>query len=348
MLRGFFIFLSGLLGTIVNLAAADEWMVPEKNLSAASGLSDKTRMLIETMGGAKTGLRRNYLGEDLHKELLEIASQVILENPMTKEMLEKTHDVKIEKSEIAGIKVYKVSPKKTHAAFEGKVFLHIHGGGFFMGGGILAAYEAAAIAASSELEVISVDYTLSTESPFPTALNELVAVYQELLKTFPAKAIAIGGSSAGGNLTLAVVHKLKALELSLPSVLFAGTPNIDFLFTGDTIITNEYVDNTIVTVEGLVKDFHNLYAGDHDLKNPFISPLYGDFSGFPPTYLVSGTRDIFLSDTVRVHRKLREAGVIADLNVFEGLPHGAYLAVPGSKEFNGALGDLKSFLLQHL
>ena len=191
------------------------------------------------------------------------------------------------------------------------------------------------------------DYTLSTESPFPTALNELLAVYQELLKTLPAKLIAVGGSSAGGNLTLALVHKLKAIGLPVPGALYVGTPNIDFLYAGDTIVTNEYVDNTIVSLKGFVNAFHEVYAGDHDLKNPLISPIYGDFSGFPPTYLVSGTRDLFLSDTVRAHRKLRDAGVVADLNVFEGVPHGAYL-VPGSGEYNAALGDLKKFLQIHL
>jgi acetyl esterase/lipase len=84
------------------------------------------------------------------------------------------------------------------------------------------------------------------------------------------------------------------------------------------------------------------------MSDPFISPYYGDFTGFPPTYLVSGTRDILLSDTVRVHRKLREAGATADLNVFEGLPHGAYMFAPGTPEYNGAFGDLSNFLLTHL
>jgi len=129
--------------------------------------------------------------------------------------------------------------------------------------------------------------------------------------------------------------------------LYVGTPNIDFLYAGDTIVTNEYVDNTIVSVKGIVNAFHEIYAGDHDLKNPLISPIYGDFSGFPPTYLVSGTRDLFLSDTVRAHRKLRDAGVVADLNVFEGVPHGAFL-VPDSGEYDAALGDLKKFLQIHL
>ena len=91
-----------------------------------------------------------------------------------------------------------------------------------------------------------------------------------------------------------------------------------------------------------------LYAAGEDLANPLVSPLYGDFAGFPPTYLVSGTRDMLLSDTVRVHRKLREAGVTADLNVFEGLPHGAYVGVPDSREYNGTFSDLKDFLATHL
>jgi acetyl esterase/lipase len=226
--------------------------------------------------------------------------------------------------------------------------MHAHGGAHFLGGGAMAAQEGAMIAASAGIEVISVDYTLSTEGPFPAALNDLVAVYQELLKTFPASAIAVGGSSAGGNLTLATVLKLKDSKLKVPGALFVGTPNADLLFTGDSIITNEYVDNTLVTVEGMIRASAKVYAGEYELTNPLISPLYGDFSDFPPTYLVSGTRDLLLSDTVKVHRKLRDAGIETDLNIFEGIPHGAYLAVPGSKEFNGALGDLKTFLQRHL
>lgn len=114
------------------------------------------------------------------------------------------------------------------------------------------------------------------------------------------------------------------------------------------LLHNEYVDITLPTVEGAIRAAAKLYAGDFDLKNPLISPLYGDFEGFPPTYLVSGTRDLLLSDTIKVHRKLRDAGVVADLNVFEGIPHGAYLAAPGSSEFEAAMGDLKKFLETHL
>ena len=348
MLRSFLIFLSSLFGLSTNAAASGtgDWVVPEKRLSAATGLSDSTRAVIESVGG-RARLTKEYIGDDPRKEILELDRQIRLEEPVTQENLEGMFNVKIQIAELAEVGVYKVSPGKSNSSMDGRVFLHIHGGGFALRGGIASAFEGSAIASTSGIDVISVDYTLSTESPFPAALNELVVVYQELLKTLPAKLIAVGGSSAGGNLTLALVHKLKALGLPVPGALYVGTPNIDFLYAGDTIVTNEYVDNTIVSLKGFVNAFHEVYAGDHDLKNPLISPIYGDFSGFPPTYLVSGTRDLFLSDTVRAHRKLRDAGVVADLNVFEGVPHGAYL-VPGSGEYNAALGDLKKFLQIHL
>ena len=105
-------------------------------------------------------------------------------------------------------------------------------------------------------------------------MNDLVAVYQELLKTFSPSVIAVGGSSAGGNLTLATVLKLKELKLKVPGALFVGTPNADLLFTGDSIIVNEYVDNIVVTVEGMIRASAKLSAGEYDLKNPLISPLY--------------------------------------------------------------------------
>ena len=147
---------------------------------------------------------------------------------------------------------------------------------------------------------------------------------------------------------MAKEHKVKNRDLRGRGDVLAGKATAEILQNGDTWIKNEAVDNIIGTGSGLVMNESRLYAAGEDMTNTLISPLYGDFSDFPPTYLVSGTRDMLLSDTVRVHRKLREAGVIADLNVFEGLPHGAYVGVPGSREYNGTFSDLKDFLAAHL
>ena len=118
----------------------------------------------------------------------------------------------------------------------------------------------------------------------------------------------------------------------MPGAIAPGTPWSDMTKTGDTYFANEMVDNVLVSNDGWLADAANLYANGHDLKDPMLSPVYGDLHGFPPTILTSGTRDLFLSNTVRVHRKLRAAGVVADLMVFEGQSHAQYLFVPDAPE----------------
>ena len=160
--------------------------------------------------------------------------------------------------------------------------------------------------------------------------------------------MALGGTSAGGGLILASTHKFIELGFPLPGALFAGTPWSDLTKTGDSYVTNEGVDYLLVTYEGVLAGAAKLYAGDHDMIDPLISPVYGDFKGFPPTYLVSGTRDMFLSNTVRTHRKLCAAGVVADLNVYEGFSHGEYLKTIDSPESEEVFAELGAFLLEHL
>ncbi len=159
------------------------------------------------------------------------------------------------------------------------------------------------IASQVKIPVLSIDYRMPPEHPFPGAVQDVVAVYKHLLKTRHARSIALGGSSAGGGLALASTHKLIELGLDIPAALFAGTPWADLTKTGDSHYTNEGIDRILVTYDGLLADAAKLFAGDHDMKNPLISPVYGDFTGFFPTYLVTGTRDLFLSDVVRTHRK---------------------------------------------
>ncbi len=113
--------------------------------------------------------------------------------------------------------------------------------------------------------------------------------------------MALGGTSAGGGLALAATQKLRQLGLDLPGALWAGTPWADLTKTGDSQFTNEGIDRMLVTYDGILEAAAKLYAGSQDLKTTLISPVYGTFEGFLPTYLVTGTRDLFLSDTVRVH-----------------------------------------------
>ncbi len=108
------------------------------------------------------------------------------------------------------------------------------------------------------------------------------------------------------------------------------------------------VDNNLGTRDGLIEATILLYAAGHDLRDPLLSPVYGDLRGFPPAILTSGTRDLYLSHTVRIHRKLRAAGVEADLHVFEGLSHTQWLAVPDAPETREYHDEVARFFDRHL
>ena len=249
---------------------------------------------------------------------------------------------------IGGVPVFTLTPKSFSAGNADRVLLHLHGGGYVLGPGESGTFEAVFMAGIGGFKVISVDYRLAPDFPYPAALDDALAVYRELLKTTPAEKIGVFGTSTGGGMTLALTLRAKAEGLPLPAAIAPGTPWTDLTKTGDSYFTNEGVDNILVSYDGWLGDAARLYAGGHDLKDPLLSPVYGDVSGFPPTLLTSGTRDLFLSNTVRMHLKLREAGVVADLIVFEGMSHAHYHMDINAPETRFHFSELGKFFSRHL
>ncbi len=180
------------------------------------------------------------------------------------------------------------------------------------------------MAGIGKFRVVYADYRLAPDFPYPAAIDDAVKVYRGLLETMPAERIGVFGTSTGGAMTLILTLRARAEGLPLPAAIAPGTPWTDLTKTGDSYFVNEGVDNVLISYDGWLGEAARVYAGGHDLKDPMLSPVYGDVSGFPPTLLTSGTRDLFLSNTVRMHLKLRQAGVPADLIVFEGLSHAQY------------------------
>ena len=262
--------------------------------------------------------------------------------------LEKQFHVTDEEQTIAGVHVYLVNPDTVAPENRNRLLVNVHGGGYVSFAGRACLTEAVVMAHYSKTQVLSIDYRMPPDHPFPAAVDDTVAVWKEVLKTHPAKNLALFGTSAGGGLTLATILRLKELHLPLPAAILAGTPWSDLTKTGDTYFTNEYIDNVLGSEDGQLDAASKLYAGSHDRKEPLLSPVYGDFSGFPPTILISGTRDLFLSDTVRVHQKLLKAGVEAQLLVFEAASHAEYLVVPDSPESADAFTEAARFLDLHL
>ena len=147
--------------------------------------------------------------------------------------------------------------------------------------------------------------------------------YQALLEEAPADRIVVAGGSAGGNLAAALVVRARDEGLPLPAAVVLATPEIDLTESGDSFSTNLGIDSIL----GRLMPVNELYAAGHDLAHPYLSPLFADLTGFPPTILTTGTRDLFLSNTVRMHRALRRAGVEAELHVLEAAPHGGFLGM---------------------
>ncbi len=160
--------------------------------------------------------------------------------------------------------------------------------------------------------------------PYPAPLDDCVAVYQALLQRHRPEDIIVGGGSAGANLAAALILRARDEGSPLPAAALLMSPEIDLTESGDTFQTNLGVD----TVIGSFIPVNLMYADGHDLAHPYLSPLFGDFSkGFPPTLLTAGTRDLFLSNAVRMHRALRRAGVVAELHVLEAAPHGGFFGI---------------------
>ena len=256
--------------------------------------------------------------------------------------------VKVEEDEVAGVRVYRVTPPEIDEEHRTHLFLYIHGGAWVRNAGLAGTIEPVIIAARIGIPVLAIDYRMPPKYPAPAATDDVLAVWGELLEELSGDMIVMGGTSAGGNITLSSVHRFKEAGLTVPGALYVGTPAVDLDMTGDSRFLNEGVDRLLVSWKHIPHDAAAMYAGDFDLRHPHVSPIYGDFSGFPPSYLISGTRDLMLSDTIRAHRELRRAGVDADLHVYEGHSHGDYIAVWNAPESEEHYAELKAFVLEHL
>jgi monoterpene epsilon-lactone hydrolase len=262
-------------------------------------------------------------------------------------MTERLH-VKVEKTTIDGVRAFVVTPEVIPPQNRNRLLIHVHGGCYVLNPGEAALPEAMFMAGFGHFKVVAVDYRMPPEAYFPAALDDGMTVYKNALRTMDPKNIAIFGSSAGGALTLEMILKAKQDGLPMPGAIAPGTPMSDVTKVGDTFVTNAMLDNVLVSPDGFCDAGTKVYANGHDLKDPLLSPVYGDMQGFPPTILTSGTRDLLLSNTVRVHRKLRQVGVDAMLQVYEGQSHAQYYRDDTSPEAKEAFEEIAGFFDKHL
>jgi len=257
-----------------------------------------------------------------------VALTVAAMQPLVEQMMAGA-EAAVERRTVAGVSVAWAIPQRM--IHPGRLVIMIHGGGWaFYGDNYVDAY-AALTATDHGCAVCAVDYRRPPDRPFPAALDDCAAVFVELAGQWGAGNIAVAGASAGGNLAAALALKLNDEGQPMPAALGLLTPVVDCTQSGDSWATNFGLDLALLRF-----DLHTrgIYAGGEDLRHPYLSPLYGDLSGgFPPSFLQSGTRDRLLSDTVRMHRKLVDAGIPAELHVWEAMPHGGFgMGTPEDRE----------------
>ena len=227
----------------------------------------------------------------------------------------------VEPREVAGVPVYVGRPRGERLIDDRHVVFDIHGGALIFGGGESAVrFEAAAISLRTGRVTYALDYRVPPDGPYPAALDDCIAVYEALLGEHKAEDIVVSGTSAGGNLAAALLLRAKDEGMPMPAGAILLTPELDLTESGDSFHTLMGLDTVL---RNRLTEMNLYYAaGGADLTHPYLSPLLGDVAGFPPTFLQAGGRDIFLSNAILMPRKLRRAGVRAELHVWEGMPHG--------------------------
>jgi acetyl esterase/lipase len=257
--------------------------------------------------------------------------------------------VDIAEVEIGGVRCHLVRPPAAAGERSGKVLVNLHAGGFVTGSGSLV--EAIPVAARTNSTVIAVDYRLAPEHPYPAAVDDVVAVWRAVLEHHPTADVALYGTSAGAFLTAQAIMRFHRDGLDLPACagIFSGGGDLTDLGDSAAIFNfGGFAGDPIVPYSGdpQVSDT-DAYLRDADPADPLVSPIRGDLSHFPPTLLLTSTRDAVLSSTALMHRALRRAGVDAELSVFEALPHGFWFHL-GLPETHEAIDAMVRFFCSHL
>ncbi|MET0522122.1 MAG: alpha/beta hydrolase [Jiangellaceae bacterium] len=246
-----------------------------------------------------------------------------------------------ERREVAGVDTYVLRADGVPDTDTTPIYLDMHGGALIFGAGDLTRVWGSMSAVTNQMITWSIDYRMPPLHPYPAALEDCLAVYRAVLELRDPADIFVGGASAGGNLAASLLVRARDEGLSMPAALVLPTPMVDLTESGDTFQTLEGLDGGLRSQ--MVVNL--LYADGHDLTHPYLSPLFADLSGFPPTFLQSGTRDLFLSNTVRMHRKLLAAGIDTELHIFEAMPHRGFGgSTPEDIELDAAI---RTFLDKH-
>jgi acetyl esterase/lipase len=252
--------------------------------------------------------------------------------------------VAIRPVDAGGVPAERVIPRD---APRDRCLLYIHGGAWCMGSPRTHRRLVAELAAGAGVRAVSVDYRLAPEHPFPAALDDCVAAYRWVLarRVDPAR-IVVAGDSAGGNLAAALLVRLRDEGVPLPAAAVLLSPATDLAWTGASVVARKAVDPFFAQVapDAFVAD----YVGPHDVREPWISPLYADLHGLPPLLVHVGGHEVLLDDSVRFAERAEAAGVQARLVVWPGMMHVFQTFSPFLPEAARANREIAAFIRERI
>lgn len=224
-----------------------------------------------------------------------------------------------------------------------RVILYCHGGGYTSGGLGFSKVLASKLTRTTGMDVLAFDYRLAPEHPYPAAVEDGLAAWDFLMDLgFSARDVVLAGDSAGGNLALVLCLKLRGAGRALPGALLLMSPWTDMTCSGESLTGRADLD-PVLTPE-YIRAVREAYAGGLDPAQPLLSPLFADFTGFPPALVQVGTHEILHSDSVRLAERMSAAGGLCRLEVWEGMWHD-FQMYP-SKSASGAMQNMAHFLLE--
>jgi monoterpene epsilon-lactone hydrolase len=253
-------------------------------------------------------------------------------------------DVTVTAAALGGVPVAEITIDGTEPRH---VVLYFHGGVYVLGGAFQAADLASQVGRRARATVISVDYRLAPEHPYPAAVDDALAAYEALLRggTDPS-GIAFAGESAGGGLAVATLVNARDHGLPLPAAAFVMSPYADLTLAGTTMDTKRAVD-VLMSRENLQARVTDYTAG-HDAALGLISPVFADLSGLPPLIIQAGTHEVLLDDAVRLARQAAIADVEVTLDITPQVPHVFQGFYPVLDEAAAALDRAGQLLSAHL
>ena len=252
--------------------------------------------------------------------------------------------VSVKKETLAGMPCEVHTPVGSHS---NRVILYMHGGGFCVGSAVSHRNLVSRIADSAAIKTIAMDYRLAPEHPYPGPLDDTVKLYRYCLdQGYKPGNILFAGDSAGGNLVLTTLIRLRDEGVPLPAAACAISPWCDLTMSGTSIQAN--AGNDLILSHQLLQDFASCYVTPEQRKLPHVSPAFADFSGLPPLLIQVGGAEVLLDDARAAARRAEAAGVDVQLEVWEGMQHvwhySAFLLQDGRR----AITHMATFFASHL